>query len=137
MEPPTEDPRAQDAAQGEEDHGRLLDEHFRRARGSTCDDVRRCTGRIGFASCHPSHLSKLFSFIQSWELFDFTLARIRLCDKSTVDVTQLRSALDGFMKKVSALFLQRKAGIIHSYTRHVSWKVVHAKFIDSCLIELS
>ena len=48
------------------------------------------------------------------------LSRIRLCDKNTIDVAQLRLALDDFMKKVSALFLQRKAGVIQSYTRHAT-----------------
>ena len=48
------------------------------------------------------------------------ISRIRFCDKNTVDVAQLRSEMDGFLNRISALFLQRKAGHIHSYTRHVS-----------------
>lgn len=46
--------------------------------------------------------------------------RIRFCDKSTVDVAQLRSAMDDFMARITGLFLQQKASQIHSYTRHVS-----------------
>ena len=43
-----------------------------------------------------------------------------MCDKSTTDVAQLRSALDAFSRKITALFVERKAPLIHSYTRHVA-----------------
>lgn len=45
-------------------------------------------------------------------------SRIRFNDKNTVDVAQLRAQLDGFMNRVSALFLQRRAHQVHSYTQH-------------------
>ena len=60
------------------------------------------------------------TMIPAKQLHPFDISRIRFCDKNTVDVAQLRSEMDGFLNRISALFLQRKAGHVHSYTRHVS-----------------
>ncbi|CAL1167388.1 unnamed protein product [Cladocopium goreaui] len=45
---------------------------------------------------------------------------IRFCDKNTVDVSQMRAAMDGFMNRINTLFLKQKALQVQSYTRHVS-----------------
>ncbi|CAL1163458.1 unnamed protein product [Cladocopium goreaui] len=44
---------------------------------------------------------------------------IRFCDKNTVDVSQMRAAMDGFMNRINTLFLKQKALQVQSYTRHV------------------
>lgn len=50
------------------------------------------------------------------------LLRIRFCDASTVDVAQLRAALDGFISRITSLFVNRKADSVQGYTNFVTWK---------------
>ena len=47
--------------------------------------------------------------------------RIRFNDRNTVDVAQLRAAMDSFLARVTALFVNRKACSIHCYTHAASW----------------
>lgn len=47
--------------------------------------------------------------------------RIRFNDRNTVDVAQLRAAMDSFLARVTALFVNRKACNIHCYTHAASW----------------
>eukprot|EP00435_Cladocopium_sp_Y103_P021208 s316_g5.t1 len=54
-------------------------------------------------------------------IMGFAELRIRFNDRNTVDVAQLRAAMDSFMDRVTALFVKRKACNIHCYTHAASW----------------
>ena len=54
-------------------------------------------------------------------MMGFAKLRIRFNDRNTVDVAQLRAAMENFLARVTALFVNRKACQIHCYTHAASW----------------
>ena len=115
---------AQNQPQGQKDCRRFLDEHQLGVLDSDRNDVRQEELDLLLVQVIATpYLWLPMVFAHRWfysKPWTIALSRIRLCDKNTIDVAQLRLALDDFMKKVSALFLQRKAGVIQSYTRHAT-----------------
>ena len=61
-------------------------------------------------------------------MMGFAKLRIRFNDRNTVDVAQLRAAMENFLARVTALFVNRKACHIHCYTHAASWLFKRKRF---------